>query len=69
MMKLKLKFKNTLNNKKEIINNIKKTQTIIGYTCGPTVYDYIHIGNARVFVFSDLVYRILRFLYKDRKIV
>jgi cysteinyl-tRNA synthetase len=30
------------------------------YVCGPTVYNYIHIGNARVFVFFDVVRRYLR---------
>lgn len=31
------------------------------YVCGPTVYNYIHIGNARVFVFFDVVRRYLRY--------
>ncbi len=31
------------------------------YTCGPTVYDRIHIGNLRTFVFEDLLRRTLRF--------
>lgn len=31
------------------------------YTCGPTVYDYMHIGNLRTFVFSDLLKRALEF--------
>ncbi|MDH7514774.1 MAG: cysteine--tRNA ligase [Bacteroidota bacterium] len=31
------------------------------YTCGPTVYDYFHIGNARTFILSDLVRRYLEF--------
>ncbi|HYG24116.1 MAG TPA: cysteine--tRNA ligase [Verrucomicrobiae bacterium] len=31
------------------------------YCCGPTVYDYAHIGNCRTFVFSDLVRRYLEF--------
>lgn len=31
------------------------------YTCGPTVYDKVHIGNLRTFFFSDLVVRTLRF--------
>jgi len=30
------------------------------YTCGPTVYDYAHIGNYRTFVFQDLLRRFLR---------
>src|SRR5438132_9283805 len=31
------------------------------YCCGPTVYDFAHIGNWRTFVFSDLVRRYLEF--------
>jgi cysteinyl-tRNA synthetase len=31
------------------------------YTCGPTVYDFAHIGNFRTFVFQDLLIRYLRF--------
>lgn len=30
------------------------------YTCGPTVYDYMHIGNLRTFLFSDILLRVLR---------
>ena len=30
------------------------------YVCGPTVYDYAHIGNARAVVAFDLLYRVLR---------
>jgi cysteinyl-tRNA synthetase len=32
------------------------------YYCGPTVYNYAHIGNLRTFVFEDIVVRTLRFL-------
>jgi len=36
--------------------------TIVGlYTCGPTVYDYVHIGNWRTFVFEDILKRVLVF--------
>ena len=31
------------------------------YTCGPTVYDYVHIGNWRTFVFEDVLKRVLFF--------
>ncbi len=33
------------------------------YACGPTVYNYAHIGNARAFVVFDLLYRLLRLRY------
>jgi cysteinyl-tRNA synthetase len=35
------------------------------YCCGPTVYDYAHIGNWRTFVFADLVRRTLRSAARD----
>src|SRR4030067_1814135 len=31
------------------------------YTCGPTVYDYAHIGNYRTFLFEDLLRRYLKY--------
>src|SRR4030095_4794008 len=31
------------------------------YTCGPTVYDYAHIGNLRTYVFEDILRRVLEF--------
>src|SRR6202163_5058605 len=34
--------------------------TVRMYTCGPTVYDFAHIGNFRTFVFYDLLRRVLR---------
>ena len=36
------------------------------YMCGPTVYDYFHIGNARSFVMADIVRRYLE--YKGYKV-
>ncbi len=38
-------------------------QRVTMYVCGPTVYNYIHIGNARPIVVFDVVYRLLRQLY------
>ena len=31
------------------------------YTCGPTVYDYAHLGNLRTYLFEDLLHRVLNF--------
>ncbi|MDP3985797.1 MAG: cysteine--tRNA ligase [bacterium] len=36
-----------------------KGKTVRMYSCGPTVYDYVHIGNLRSFLLSDLVRRVL----------
>ena len=35
------------------------------YACGPTVYDYAHIGNARMAVVTDLLVRVLKKKYKN----
>ena len=32
------------------------------YTCGPTVYGHVHIGNLRAFLFEDILRRALRYL-------
>src|SRR3990167_3939209 len=40
----------------------KRQEKEVGlYTCGPTVYDYVHIGNWRTFVFEDILKRVLKF--------
>ena len=57
-----LKLYNTLNNKKEKFIPVN-SEHIRMYTCGPTVYNYAHIGNARPAVVSDLLVRLLRILY------
>ena len=38
------------------------------YTCGPTVYDYMHVGNLRTFTLSDLLYRTLSLTYQVKSI-
>jgi len=38
-----------------------KGATVLIYTCGPTVYDFAHIGNFRAFLFADLLHRYLEF--------
>ena len=44
------------------IENFKPMGKTVGlYTCGPTVYDYVHIGNWRTFVFEDILKRVLVF--------
>ena len=44
------------------IENFKPMGKEVGlYTCGPTVYDYVHIGNWRTFVFEDILKRVLVF--------
>lgn len=54
-----LKLYNTLTRSKEPFSPADGAAPRI-YMCGPTVYDYAHIGNARAFVAFDLLYRVLR---------
>jgi len=53
-------FYNTLTRKKEEFTPLKKNEVSL-YTCGPTVYNYVHIGNLRTFLFEDILVRYLRF--------
>lgn len=56
-----LKLYNSLTNKKEEFKSIRPGRVGM-YSCGPTVYDRIHIGNLRAFLLPDLVQRVLRYL-------
>lgn len=63
-----LRFYNTLTRKKEIFTPIDATRVRL-YVCGPTVYDYAHIGNARPVIVFDMLFRLLRHIYgKDHVI-
>jgi cysteinyl-tRNA synthetase len=55
-----LKLYNTLTRKKENFKPIKKGRVGM-YTCGPTVYNYAHIGNLRTYVFEDILKRVLMY--------
>ena len=56
-----MRIYNTLTRKKEEFKPIKDKEVTI-YVCGPTVYDYIHVGNARPMVVFDTLRRF--FIYK-----
>src|SRR5258707_12251998 len=59
-------FTNSLSGKKEKFDTL--TPGFVGmYVCGPTVYNYVHLGNTRTFLSFDIISRYLRFLgYKVR---
>jgi cysteinyl-tRNA synthetase len=57
-----LQLYNSLTRRKEAFRPID-SQNVRMYVCGPTVYDYAHIGNARAVVAFDLLYRVLRHEY------
>jgi len=55
-----LKLYNTLTKKKEMFKPLKNG-IVKMYNCGPTVYDYAHIGNLRAFTFADILKRHLEY--------
>lgn len=55
-----LEVYNTLTRKKEVFTPINPPKVGF-YSCGPTVYNYAHIGNLRSYVFADILKRILRY--------
>ena len=55
-----IQFYNTERKRKEPFHPLKPNEVSL-YTCGPTVYDYAHIGNFRAYVFEDLLKRYLTF--------
>lgn len=59
-------FYNSLTRKKEEFKPIKDGEVRM-YTCGPTVYNYPHIGNLRTFIFEDLLHRWLE--YRGFKVI
>ncbi|MCM8785172.1 MAG: cysteine--tRNA ligase [Candidatus Omnitrophica bacterium] len=56
-----VRFYNTLTKKKEDFYPIED-KIVKMYTCGPTVYDFAHIGNFRAYVFEDLLHRFLEYI-------
>ena len=55
---MKLHLYNSLTRKKEEFKSIKPGEVGL-YTCGPTVYNYAHIGNLRTYIFEDVLKRVL----------
>jgi len=50
---------NTMTGEAEVF--VPRAKTVTLYTCGPTVYDFVHIGNLRSFVFADILKRTLQY--------
>ena len=62
---MKIMITNTLTRKKEEFKPLKENEAGI-YTCGPTVYNYAHLGNLRAYVFADTLKRM--FLLNNYKV-
>src|ERR1700743_3495223 len=59
---MELKLYDTLSREKEDFVPIDPANVRM-YVCGPTVYDYAHIGNARPAIVFDVLFRVLRHVY------
>lgn len=62
-----LRLTNTLTKTKEVFRPIDP-QNVRMYVCGPTVYDFAHIGNARPVIIFDVLFRLLRHLYGEANV-
>ena len=59
-----LRLQNTLTGKKDDFIPLDPDRITL-YVCGPTVYNFVHIGNARPVVVFDVLYRLLQRLYPE----
>jgi cysteinyl-tRNA synthetase len=59
---MSLRLYNTLTRRKEVFEPIDPANVRV-YACGPTVYDHVHIGNGRMLIVFDLLFRLLRHVY------
>ena len=59
---------NSLTRKKEVFTP-QDPKRVTMYNCGPTVYSYAHIGNARAAVVADVLFRVLRHIYGEEHVV
>lgn len=61
---MELKIFNNLSRSKEVFTPIEPGK-VRYYSCGPTTYDFLHVGNGRALVVGDLFHRVLKFLGYD----
>jgi len=59
---MELKLYDTLTREKRVFEPIDRSNVRM-YVCGPTVYDFAHIGNARPVIVFDVLFRLLRHIY------
>src|SRR5215813_12931719 len=65
---MELKLYDTLTREKRIFEPLDPNRVRM-YVCGPTVYDFAHIGNARPIIVFDVLYRLLRHRYGPQHVV
>ncbi len=59
---------NSLTRQKEVFAAQDETRVTL-YNCGPTVYSYAHIGNARAAIVADILFRVLRYKYGENHVL
>jgi len=59
---MELKLYDTLTREKRVFTPLDRSRVRV-YVCGPTVYDFAHIGNARPVIVFDVLFRLLRHIY------
>ncbi len=65
--RMELTLYNSLTKAKQVFHPIDPSNVRM-YVCGPTVYDFAHIGNARPIIVFDVLYRLLRHVYGVRHV-
>jgi len=61
---MELRLYDTLTRKKRVFTPLDRSRVRM-YVCGPTVYDFAHIGNARPVIVFDVLFRLLRHIYGE----
>src|SRR5476651_18436 len=64
---MELKLYDTLTREKRVFSPLDPSRVRM-YVCGPTVYDFAHIGNARPVIVFDVLFRLLRHLYGEKHV-
>src|ERR1041384_4651739 len=64
---MELKLYDTLTREKRVFVPLDPARVRM-YVCGPTVYDFAHIGNARPVIVFDVLYRLLRHVYGENHV-
>src|SRR5512141_3123066 len=65
---MELKLYDTLTREKRVFTPLDPSSVRM-YVCGPTVYDFAHIGNARPVIVFDVLFRLLRHIYRESHVI
>src|SRR5215204_6165418 len=65
---MELRLYDTMTKEKRLFQPLDPANVRL-YACGPTVYDFIHIGNGRMAVVFDVLFRLLRQAYGEGRVV